>query len=83
MFISIGILFTPMLFLLPTTNVLLMLITGVLLNILMVMDGWTQKKRWRMSNNWLRSITGLGSGVGLGLILISTIRLLSDWLLSF
>ncbi|WP_269430399.1 DUF2085 domain-containing protein [Rossellomorea marisflavi] len=33
----------------------------------MVLDGWTQLKRWRTSTNALRSATGLMSGLGLSI----------------
>ncbi|MCQ6281696.1 DUF2085 domain-containing protein [Bacillus sp. EB600] len=37
---------------------------GIVLNIPMVVDGYTQWKRWHTSNNTLRVITGLSAGIG-------------------
>lgn len=43
---------------------------GMVLNIPMVVDGYTQWKRWRTSNNTLRVITGLSAGIGQSMIII-------------
>ncbi|TDK56220.1 DUF2085 domain-containing protein [Bacillus salipaludis] len=43
---------------------------GMVLNIPMVVDGYTQWKRWRTSNNTLRVITGLSTGIGQSMIII-------------
>lgn len=40
---------------------------GLLLQIPMIIDGITQAKGMRMSTNRLRTLTGLGSGVGLAI----------------
>jgi uncharacterized membrane protein len=47
------------------------IIGGILLNIPMLLDGFTQIKKWRVSNNLVRSLTGLLSGVGMSIIIIS------------
>jgi uncharacterized membrane protein len=44
---------------------------GILLNLPMVMDGWTQKKKFRMSNNSLRLSTGIVSGLGQSMIIVN------------
>jgi uncharacterized membrane protein len=40
------------------------LVFGLLLQLPMLLDGGTQLLRWRESNNYLRVITGLLSGIG-------------------
>ncbi|SFQ88500.1 DUF2085 domain-containing protein [Bacillus sp. cl95] len=52
---------------------------GVLMNIPMVLDGWTQQRKYRSSNNFLRLATGLTSGVGQSIIIVSV----SQYILSF
>lgn len=49
---------------------------GIILNIPMLVDGFTQKWKWRKSNNTLRIITGLLSGVGMSCIIIFLVHLL-------
>ena len=44
---------------------------GILLNLPMVIDGWTQKRKFRMSNNSLRLSTGIVSGLGQSMIIVS------------
>ncbi len=44
---------------------------GILLNLPMVIDGWTQKRKLRMSNNSLRLSTGIVSGLGQSMIIVS------------
>ncbi|MEW9671527.1 DUF2085 domain-containing protein [Ammoniphilus sp. 3BR4] len=44
---------------------------GLLLNIPMIIDGYTQLKRWRQSNNSLRFFTGLVGGLGLSVLVVS------------
>ncbi|MEH7112974.1 DUF2085 domain-containing protein [Neobacillus niacini] len=63
-----GYLFFPLLLLL-NLNVPFWL--GVLLNLPMVIDGWTQKRKFRMSNNSLRLSTGIVSGLGQSMIIVS------------
>jgi uncharacterized membrane protein len=53
---------------------------GIVLNIPMVVDGYTQWKRWRISNNTLRVITGLSAGIGQSMIIISLSLLLFHFL---
>lgn len=55
---------------------------GILLNIPMVLDGYTQLKKWRTSNNTLRIITGLGSGLGMSIIIDSISTLLINTILN-
>lgn len=44
---------------------------GILLNIPMFIDGYTQLKKWRQSNNALRFITGVAAGFGLSVFVVS------------
>jgi uncharacterized membrane protein len=44
---------------------------GIILNFPMVLDGWTQKRKFRMSSNSLRLTTGIVSGLGQSLIIVS------------
>lgn len=50
---------------------------GVLLNVPMLVDGYTQLKKWRESNNLLRFVTGLLSGIGQAMVVVSV----SEWLM--
>ena len=43
--------------------------SAILMNIPALVDGYTQLKGWRMSNNYLRFMTGLLAGVGAGILL--------------
>jgi len=43
--------------------------TAILMNLPALVDGYTQLKGWRLSNNYLRLITGLLAGVGAGAFL--------------
>jgi len=45
--------------------------TAILLNLPALIDGYTQLKGWRVSNNFLRLGTGLMAGAGAGLFLFS------------
>ncbi|MDM5328802.1 DUF2085 domain-containing protein [Neobacillus sp. CF12] len=44
---------------------------GIVLNLPMVLDGWTQKRQIRMSNNPLRLTTGIISGFGQSILIVS------------
>jgi len=57
--------------LLVAAKLLLPLWLGIVLNVPMLIDGVTQKKGWRVSNNPLRMITGLLSGVGLAILSVT------------
>lgn len=50
-------------------NVTELLIIALILQLPMLIDGVTQAKGYRLSNNFLRSITGLCSGIGLSMII--------------
>lgn len=65
--ILLGHLSIPFLLLL---DIHLSLYLGIILNIPMIVDGYTQLKKWRTSNNTLRTITGLLSGFGQSIIII-------------
>jgi len=62
-----GYLFFPI-FLIAGWNLPLWL--GILLNFPMIIDGWTQKKKYRMSNNSLRVVTGIVCGFGQSIIIV-------------
>ncbi|MFS0779399.1 DUF2085 domain-containing protein [Neobacillus sp. 3P2-tot-E-2] len=66
--ILLGYLFFPFLFVFDLS---LPLWLGILLNFPMVLDGWTQKRNIRMSNNTLRLSTGIVSGLGQSIIIVS------------
>lgn len=68
MSILLGYLIFPFLFFLPLGKEVLL--AGILLNIPMVLDGWTQKKGWRESHNVLRVITGLLAGIGQSILIV-------------
>ncbi|MGA9174239.1 MAG: DUF2085 domain-containing protein [Thermoactinomyces sp.] len=51
---------------------------GVLSQIPMLVDGFTQKWGWRESNNLLRVITGLLSGSGLALLAVAGTQFLVE-----
>jgi uncharacterized membrane protein len=51
---------------------------GLFFNIPMVVDGWTQKRKYRMSNNMLRLSTGIMSGFGQSILIVTG----SDYVIS-
>lgn len=53
---------------------------GILLQMPMIADGWSQLKGWRNSINKLRTVTGLGSGVGLAVGITSLFWLIAGWM---
>ncbi|WP_180953829.1 DUF2085 domain-containing protein [Bacillus sp. M6-12] len=69
--ILLGYLFIPFLFFVDIP-----FWVGILLQFPMVLDGYTQLKGWRMSNNFLRTMTGLISGFGLSVGIVEVVRLL-------
>jgi uncharacterized membrane protein len=66
--ILLGYLFFPLLF---VFDLFFPLWLGILLNFPMVVDGWTQKRKVRTSNNVLRLTTGIVSGFGQSIIIVS------------
>jgi uncharacterized membrane protein len=74
--ILLGYLFFPLLFLFELNFPLWL---GVALNLPMVLDGWTQKRKLRLSNNPLRLTTGIISGFGQSIIIVS----ISQGIISF
>jgi uncharacterized membrane protein len=66
--ILLGYLFFPFLF---VFDLFFPLWLGIVLNFPMVLDGWTQKRAYRMSNNTLRLSTGIVSGLGQSIIIVS------------
>ncbi|KMJ59894.1 hypothetical protein AB685_03310 [Bacillus sp. LL01] len=61
----------PLLWMAADVTFFKMVAFGVFLNIPMVMDGYSQLRGWRMSNNFLRSFTGLMSGIGMSCIIVA------------
>ncbi|WP_124728776.1 DUF2085 domain-containing protein [Staphylospora marina] len=55
---------------------------GLLLQIPMLIDGFTQKWGWRESTNVLRVVTGLLSGLGLSILVVWGARTLTAWILT-
>ncbi|PAE38955.1 hypothetical protein CHI06_17515 [Bacillus sp. 7884-1] len=74
--ILLGYLFFPLLFLLELNFPLWL---GIVLNLPMVLDGWTQERKLRLSNNPLRLTTGIVSGLGQSIIIVS----ISQGIISF
>lgn len=66
--ILLGYLFFPILFVIDLHFPLWL---GIVLNFPMVVDGWTQKRKIRMSNNTLRLSTGIVSGLGQSIMIVS------------
>lgn len=54
---------------------------GIVLNLPMVIDGWTQKRKYRMSNNLLRLSTGIFSGLGQSILIVSISQMIISILL--
>jgi uncharacterized membrane protein len=64
----VGYLFFPFLLI---AGIHLSLRLGLFLNVPMVIDGWTQKRKYRISNNVLRVTTGIMSGFGQSIMIVS------------
>ncbi|GLI83464.1 hypothetical protein ANABIO32_11570 [Rossellomorea marisflavi] len=75
LFILIGMLFLPLFLIHP-----LPIYIGFVLQVPMMLDGWTQLKRWRTSTNALRSATGLMSGLGLSIGIAGLFWKIIAWL---
>lgn len=72
MFLLIGlILAVPMAFFPPILSLIPSFLMAIALNIPMLLDGFTQKRQFRTSNNLLRIITGFLAGFGLAQFSIS------------
>lgn len=54
----------------------------IFLTIPLLIDGFTQKWKWRTSNNVVRVITGLMFGIGQSIFISTVVWGLTDWLLS-
>jgi uncharacterized membrane protein len=54
---------------------------GIMLNVPMVIDGWTQKQKYRMSTNTLRLSTGMMSGFGQSILIVTGSELIISALL--
>ena len=55
---------------------------GFLMQIPMLIDGYTQLRKWRESTNWLRFITGFISGAGQSAIVVSVSLFIINLILS-
>ncbi|MFC0418249.1 DUF2085 domain-containing protein [Cytobacillus solani] len=73
--ISAGYLFFPILFFI---DIHISILLGLFLNIPMIIDGLTQKLKFRMSNNGLRFLTGVICGLGQSILIVS----ISDYIVS-
>lgn len=70
--IIIGMCTLPIIVLISPTMAWIKLIAlSIILQIPMLIDGITQAKKLRVSNNFLRTVTGLCSGVGIAIIMYS------------
>ncbi|MNU00078.1 hypothetical protein D3C72_2431140 [compost metagenome] len=49
----------------------------------MLIDGYTQKWGWRKSNNFIRIVTGLLSGIGVSIGIVSAAFDLAGFILQF
>lgn len=76
--ILIGYLFVPILFIIGWE---LSILLGIFLNIPMIVDGYTQLKGWRKSNNFLRTITGILCGLGQSIIIVWIVNTIVKFLL--
>lgn len=61
------------------TSIIELAVLSVSLQIPMLLDGYTQYSKKRKSNNLLRTITGLCSGLGLSLIVIISIKVMGSF----
>jgi uncharacterized membrane protein len=68
---------------LAAKGILLPLWLGILLNIPLVVDGYSQRRGWRVSNNTLRLVTGVVSGFGLSILAVTGAVLLGKLLMSW
>jgi uncharacterized membrane protein len=55
--------------------------SAIILMVPVVIDGVTQFKGLRISNNYLRFITGFLSGIGSGMILFPVYFVLASWIM--
>ncbi|NGQ95434.1 DUF2085 domain-containing protein [Brevibacillus sp. SYP-B805] len=53
------------------------------MNVPMVLDGYAQRRGWRVSHNGLRFMTGIASGWGLSVVVVSGSVLLGQWLMAW
>lgn len=61
---------------------LLNCLIGFILLIPLVIDGFTQKWKWRTSNNFLRIFTGFLFGIGYNILLVIVVKFLFEFLLN-
>lgn len=78
--ILFGYLAIPFLF---VEHIHISLLIGIVLNLPMIIDGYTQKWKWRKSNNFLRVSTGLLSGFGMSALIVTLAYFLTQILNSF
>lgn len=82
MSILVGYLFiVPLIFVEIPLSLPIYLLIGCLLNIPMVTDGYTQLRKWRKSNNTLRVVTGLLSGLGQSMLVVGGSQILISFII--
>lgn len=70
LFMNIGIVLYPLVFYIVKTNnvsLMILIVACIGLQLPMLVDGITQSRKLRESNNILRAVSGFGSGLGLSL----------------
>lgn len=72
-----GYLFAPIFLLF---HLIIPLYVSILLCIPLVIDGYTQKWKWRTSTNTLRFLTGLAFGIGQSLFISTLAWKIGEWL---
>jgi len=75
--IYVGYLFLPVLLFM---DLHLSFLIGIVLNLPMLLDGVTQQKGYRKSNNFLRTVTGLLSGIGQMVVVVDVANRLFQWI---
>lgn len=58
-------------------------VLALLFNIPMIVDGFTQSKGWRISHNWLRAATGLASGIGQAMFIITAANDIASFMVKY
>lgn len=77
MYVGIG-LFPITYYLTQSLSILIIASLIVVSQIPLLVDGFTQYQKMRVSNNYLRSFTGFISGMGLSLIIVIVVRLIEE-----
>ncbi len=77
MYIGIG-MFPLTYYVTHSISILILILIMFIAQIPLLVDGFTQYKKLRVSNNYLRSITGIVSGLGLSLIIVVVLRIIEE-----